>query len=107
MPRLVSLPTVAAPDDPVPPERGNPQKFVVEVRESRIDGVPTVREFMDRRLAPAMNTCESVVSRQEALAARLARQHPTLRQLAFYKTHLNVRLPNFFGEAPAAAAPPN
>ena len=36
MPRLVSLPPAAVPD--AAPARSNPQKFVVEVRESRIDG---------------------------------------------------------------------
>jgi uncharacterized membrane-anchored protein len=50
-----------------------------ELRESRIDGVPTVREFMDRRLAPAMNTCESMVRRQEAMAERIARSNDLLR----------------------------
>ncbi len=34
---------------------------------------------MDRRLAPAMNTCESMVGRQEALAARIARTNDLLR----------------------------
>ncbi len=55
------------------------QSRIEELRETRIPGVPTVREFMDRRLAPAMNTCESVVSRQEALAARIARTNDLLR----------------------------
>lgn len=47
--------------------------------ESRIEGVPTIREFMDRRLAPAMNTCEATVRRQEALAERIARTNDLLR----------------------------
>ncbi len=38
MPRLVSLPPAAVPDDGAARVRGNPQKFVVEVRESHIDG---------------------------------------------------------------------
>jgi SET domain-containing protein len=38
MPRLVSLPTAAVPDEKAAPLRGNPQKFMVEVRASRIDG---------------------------------------------------------------------
>ena len=38
MPRLVSLPPASVPDPATPPARGTPQKFVVEVRESRIDG---------------------------------------------------------------------
>ena len=29
------------------------------LREVRIEGTPTVEEFMDRRLAPAMHTCDA------------------------------------------------
>jgi uncharacterized membrane-anchored protein len=50
-----------------------------ELRETRIPGVPTIQEFMDRRLAPAMNTCESMVRRQEALAERIGRTNDLLR----------------------------
>ena len=50
-----------------------------EMREERIEGVPTVAEFMDRRLAPAMNTCASTAQRQEALAARIAHTNDLLR----------------------------
>lgn len=50
-----------------------------ELREIRIDGVPTVDEFMARRLSPAMNTCESIVRRQEALAERIAHTNDLLR----------------------------
>ncbi|MFP5390432.1 MAG: DUF3422 family protein [Gammaproteobacteria bacterium] len=55
------------------------QSRIDELRENRIPGVPTIREFMDRRLAPAMNTCESTVRRQEELAARIARTNDLLR----------------------------
>jgi uncharacterized membrane-anchored protein len=55
------------------------QARIEELRETRIEGVPTVREFMDRRLAPAMNTCESMVRRQEALAERIGRTNDLLR----------------------------
>lgn len=50
-----------------------------ELRESRIDGVPTIGEFMERRLAPAMSTCESIARRQEALADRIAHTNDLLR----------------------------
>lgn len=50
-----------------------------ELLETRIEGVPTVGEFMDRRLAPAMNTCESMSRRQEALAGRIAHTNDLLR----------------------------
>lgn len=46
---------------------------VAELREERIQGVQTIAEFMQRRLSPAMSTCESVAGRQEALSRRVAR----------------------------------
>lgn len=46
---------------------------VDELREERIRGLQTFREFIERRLAPAMNTCRSVATRQEALSQRVAR----------------------------------
>jgi uncharacterized membrane-anchored protein len=52
---------------------------IEELRESRIEGVQTVAEFMDRRLTPAMNTCEAMARRQEALAARIAHTNDLLR----------------------------
>ncbi|MES2535943.1 MAG: DUF3422 domain-containing protein [Pseudomonadota bacterium] len=52
---------------------------VDELRETRIEGIPTIGEFMDRRLKPAMNTCEAVASRQEALARRIANTNDLLR----------------------------
>ena len=55
------------------------QARIDELRETRIPGVPTIREFMDRRLAPAMNTCESTVRRQEELAERIGRTNDLLR----------------------------
>lgn len=50
-----------------------------ELRETRIEGIPTVAEFMDRRLTPAMNTCEAMARRQEALAERIAHTNDLLR----------------------------
>jgi uncharacterized membrane-anchored protein len=50
-----------------------------ELREQRIEGMPTVSEFMDRRLAPAMSTCESISRRQESLAERIAHTNDLLR----------------------------
>ncbi len=52
---------------------------IEELREQRIEGTPTVEEFMDRRLAPAMNTCESTAARQEALGRRIAATNDLLR----------------------------
>ena len=52
---------------------------IEELRELRIEGTPTVEEFMERRLAPAMKTCEAVAARQEALARRIANSNDLLR----------------------------
>ncbi|WP_019142667.1 DUF3422 family protein [Noviherbaspirillum massiliense] len=50
-----------------------------ELREERIEGFPTIGEFMDRRLTPAMNTCAAIARRQEALARRIAHTNDLLR----------------------------
>ncbi|MDD2885620.1 MAG: DUF3422 domain-containing protein [Dechloromonas sp.] len=50
-----------------------------ELREQRISGLPTFFEFMQRRLLPAMNTCEAIARRQEELSARVARNSQLLR----------------------------
>ena len=49
------------------------QRRIEELREGRIEGLQTFREFTERRLAPAMNTCRTVGRRQDQLAARIAR----------------------------------
>ncbi len=49
------------------------QRRVAELREQRIEGVQTLQEFTDRRVAPAMQTCRAVAARQQALAQRMAR----------------------------------
>lgn len=55
------------------------QARIRELREERMEGIPTLAEFMGRRLTPAMNTCLSVSQRQEALAVRIARSNDLLR----------------------------
>jgi uncharacterized membrane-anchored protein len=50
-----------------------------ELREARIGGVPTVGEFMERRLAPAMHTCAAMAARQDALGQRIANTNDLLR----------------------------
>jgi len=50
-----------------------------DMREERIQGVQTLHEFMQRRLAPAMQTCRSVEGRLQSLARRLARTNTLLR----------------------------
>lgn len=46
---------------------------VEELREQRVEGLQTIEEFIDRRLAPAMRTCEAVSERLETLSRRVAR----------------------------------
>ena len=52
---------------------------IEELREVRLEGVPTVEEFMDRRLTPAMNTCDATAARQDALSRRIANTNDLLR----------------------------
>jgi uncharacterized membrane-anchored protein len=49
------------------------QRRITELREQRIEGMQTFGEFMQRRLAPAMHTCQALAARQEALSTRAAR----------------------------------
>jgi uncharacterized membrane-anchored protein len=52
---------------------------ITELREVRIPGLPTIDEFMQRRLLPAMATCEAICRRQEELSGRVARNSQLLR----------------------------
>jgi uncharacterized membrane-anchored protein len=52
---------------------------IAELREDRIPGFQTFAEFIDRRLGPAMKTCESVSERQQLLATRVSRAGDLLR----------------------------
>jgi uncharacterized membrane-anchored protein len=54
------------------------QRRIAELRETRLTGVQTFGEFIERRLAPAMNTCRAIAGRQESLARRLARANQLL-----------------------------
>lgn len=66
---------------------------IEELRESRIEGIPTVGEFMERRLTPAMNTCSAMASRQEALARRIAHTNALLRtRVGIVQEHQNRRI---------------
>ena len=46
---------------------------VASLREEKLPGLQTIEEFMERRLAPAMRTCNSVGDRERAVIARIAR----------------------------------
>lgn len=49
------------------------QNRITELREERIEGLQTFREFMERRLSPAMSTCRSVSRRIESVSERVGR----------------------------------
>lgn len=49
------------------------QRRIGELREVRIEGLQTLQEFTERRVAPGMETCRAVAARQAALAQRVAR----------------------------------
>jgi uncharacterized membrane-anchored protein len=49
------------------------QQRIEELREERIEGFQTFREFNDRRFLPAIATCRAVSARQSALSERIAR----------------------------------
>ncbi|MGQ0662706.1 MAG: DUF3422 family protein [Pseudomonadota bacterium] len=55
------------------------ERRIEELREARIEGIQTIREFMDRRLAPAIRTCAATADRLQAMAERLARAGNLLR----------------------------
>ncbi|MBV9077159.1 MAG: DUF3422 domain-containing protein [Methylobacteriaceae bacterium] len=49
-----------------------------ELRETRIEGLQTFGEFVERRLAPAMSTCDAASTRQADLSGRIARANQLL-----------------------------
>lgn len=62
------------------------KRRISELREQRIEGAQTFDEFMERRLAPAVRTCESVSERVQTLSNRIARVSDLLR------TRINITL---------------
>jgi uncharacterized membrane-anchored protein len=54
-------------------------KRIRDIAESRLPGLQTIRDFMDRRLTPARSTCEWAARRQDALSQRVSRISNLLR----------------------------
>ena len=52
---------------------------IEELREERVENHPMLSTFLQRRLAPAMRTCESVAERQKVLSQRATRAANLLR----------------------------
>ena len=48
------------------------RRRIEDLREQRIQGLQTFSEFIEQRLAPAMNTCRAVAARQDSLSSRVA-----------------------------------
>ena len=55
------------------------RRRIERLREERVQRLQTIEEFMERRLAPAMQTCETAVRRLDSLSRRLARASDLLR----------------------------
>ncbi len=55
------------------------QRRIDELHEERTANLQTLREFMDRRLMPAMQTCAWAARRQQALSERISRVSNLLR----------------------------
>ena len=55
------------------------ERRIKELRESRLEGFQTFEEFMERRLTPAMRTCDAVRERLEILSRRVTRAGQLLR----------------------------
>jgi uncharacterized membrane-anchored protein len=49
------------------------QERIRQLNERALAGRPTIGEFMERRLAPAMRTCEATAERQRDVIGRIAR----------------------------------
>lgn len=52
---------------------------IADISESRLAGLQTIGEFMDRRLSPARSTCQWATRRQDALSQRVSRISNLLR----------------------------
>ncbi len=48
------------------------QSRIRELREQRIPGLQTFGEFVDRRLSPAISTCQTIAERQASLSDKVA-----------------------------------
>ncbi|MGA9658988.1 MAG: DUF3422 domain-containing protein [Asticcacaulis sp.] len=55
------------------------QDRLVSLRETRVEGFSTMKGFIERRLQPAMRTCEAASKRLEDISARIGRVSDLLR----------------------------
>jgi len=52
---------------------------IADLVEVRLEGMQSIKDFMDRRLSPAMNTCAWAMRRQQSLSERISRTSNLLR----------------------------
>jgi uncharacterized membrane-anchored protein len=55
------------------------KRRMASMREERMEGVPPAMDFLDRRFAPAMESCENLATRVESLSGRISRATSLLR----------------------------
>ncbi|MGY8905515.1 MAG: DUF3422 family protein [Burkholderiales bacterium] len=55
------------------------QQRIADIAETRLPGLQTIGEFMERRLTPARSTCEWATRRQDSLSQRVSRISNLLR----------------------------
>jgi uncharacterized membrane-anchored protein len=55
------------------------QRRVSDIAETRLPGMQSLHDFLDRRLTPAMSTCAWAARRQQALSERISRMSDLLR----------------------------
>ena len=55
------------------------EQRLADIAETRIEGMQSLHDFMQRRLLPAMHTCRSADRRQAALSERISRMSHLLR----------------------------
>ncbi len=55
------------------------QMRISELEETRIEGLQTIEQFIDRRVDPAMRTCRAAAARLERISQRIARASNLLR----------------------------
>ncbi|MBB3180813.1 DUF3422 family protein [Variovorax sp. Sphag1AA] len=55
------------------------EQRIQQISETRLNGLQTIAEFIDRRLTPARKTCEWATRRQDSLSQRVSRMSNLLR----------------------------
>lgn len=55
------------------------QQRIAELGETKVENNPSLRSFMERRLAPALGTVSAIAHQQEELSARITRTSQLLR----------------------------